>query len=143
MTRARQRLIFIIAALMLTASAIALALYGVSDSIIYFHSPSQLQTMTVSPHKTIRAGGLVAQGSVNQQSHHVTFTITDGDHELVVRYQGLLPDLFREGQGVIAEGKMQDNILIASRVLAKHDEQYMPPDVAAALKASGYQPPTP
>jgi cytochrome c-type biogenesis protein CcmE len=114
-------------------------LYALSDTITFFYTPSDVVAKSVEPGTRMRLGGLVADGSVIRgQGKEVGFTVTDTDQEIVVSYVGILPDLFREGQGVIAEGILQPGGKFkADTVLAKHDENYMPREVADALKAKG------
>lgn len=119
--------------------AAGLVLYALSDTITFFYTPSDVEAKSVEPGTRMRLGGLVADGSVIRgQGKEVGFTVTDTDKEIVVSYVGILPDLFREGQGVIAEGVLQPGGKFkADTVLAKHDENYMPREVADALKAKG------
>jgi cytochrome c-type biogenesis protein CcmE len=119
--------------------AAGLVLYALSDTITFFYTPSDVVAKSVEPGTRMRLGGLVADGSVIRgQGKEVGFTVTDTDQEIVVSYVGILPDLFREGQGVIAEGILQPGGKFkADTVLAKHDENYMPREVADALKAKG------
>jgi cytochrome c-type biogenesis protein CcmE len=109
------------------------------DSIVFFHTPSDLSAKAVPVGQRIRLGGLVATGSVKRgQGADVEFAITDTAEQVTVHYRGVLPDLFREGQGVVTEGKLEDGkVFRADTVLAKHDENYMPPEVAKALKEKG------
>jgi len=108
------------------------------ENLLFFYSPSDLAVKPVSMEQAIRVGGLVEDGSVEKNGLDVAFTITDGAQAVRVAYQGVLPDLFREGQGVVTRGWVQpDGSFRAEEVLAKHDENYMPPEVAEALKASG------
>jgi cytochrome c-type biogenesis protein CcmE len=140
MTRKRRRLTTLLAALLALGSAIALVLTVFNDNLVFFYSPSDLSTKKVGPERRIRIGGLVETNSLVKQSegYAVAFRVTDGKTELRVVYDGILPDLFREGQGVVAEGKLRgDGIFLASSVLAKHDEKYMPSEVADALKKAG------
>jgi cytochrome c-type biogenesis protein CcmE len=139
MTRKRRRLITLLAALLALGTATALVLVAFDDNLVFFYSPSDLAEKAVGPERRIRIGGLVETNSLVKQSegHAVAFRVTDGKTELRVVYDGILPDLFREGQGVVAEGKLRDGVFVASNVLAKHDEKYMPPEVADALKKSG------
>jgi cytochrome c-type biogenesis protein CcmE len=120
--------------------ATAMALLAFNDNLVFFYSPSDLAAKTVGPERRIRIGGLVEdQSLVKEDGRRVAFRVTDGKAELKVVFDGLLPDLFREGQGVVAEGKLRgDGVFVASSVLAKHDEKYMPPEVADALKRSGH-----
>ena len=119
--------------------AIGLSLYALSNTIDLFFTPTQVAAGEVTNGQRIRIGGMVKEGSVvkSQESLHVDFIATDYSHDLQVRYDGILPDLFREGQGVVAEGMVENGVFMASRVLAKHDENYLPPEVAEALKKSG------
>jgi cytochrome c-type biogenesis protein CcmE len=139
MTRKRRRLITLLAALLALGTATALVLAAFNDNLVFFYSPSDLAEKAVGPERRIRIGGLVETNSLVKQAdgHAVAFRVTDGKTELRVVYDGILPDLFREGQGVVAEGKLREGVFVASSVLAKHDEKYMPPEVADALKKSG------
>jgi cytochrome c-type biogenesis protein CcmE len=140
MTRKRRRLIAVLAGLVMLGGATALVLAAFNDNLVFFYSPSDLAQKAVGPERRIRIGGLVEdQSLVREDSRRVAFRVTDGKTELKVVYDGLLPDLFKEGQGVVAEGKLRgDGVFVASSVLAKHDEKYMPPEVADALKRSGH-----
>lgn len=140
MTRKRQRLLLVGAAMLLLAGAAALVLNAFSDSLVFFYSPSDLATKPVPIGRVIRVGGLVEEGSVERGADGVTvrFRITDLARAIPVAYTGVLPDLFREGQGVVVEGKLDAaGDFLAATVLAKHDETYMPPEVAEALKKQG------
>jgi cytochrome c-type biogenesis protein CcmE len=133
----KQRLIFIGALLALIAIAAGLALYALKQNINLFYTPSQILQESVSTERTIRVGGLVKKGSVHyaKVGNEVSFVITDTAHDLKINYQGLLPDLFREGQGIVAEGHLnKEGSFAATQVLAKHDEKYTPPQVADSLK---------
>lgn len=138
MTRKKRRLYMLGLALLGMGTATALALTAFQDNIVFFYSPSQLQTQQVGD-RSFRMGGLVEEGSLRKLSDGVTteFRVTDTAHTIDVRYRGQLPDLFREGQGVVAEGKMSGGVFVAREVLAKHDETYMPPEVSEALKQAG------
>jgi len=117
-----------------------LILTALQDDLLFFYSPTDLQAKPVAVDQRFRLGGLVAEESVERMEDGVTvaFTVTDLAHTIPVVYSGILPDLFREGQGVVAEGRLRpDGVFEASDVLAKHDETYMPPEVADALKESG------
>jgi len=118
--------------------AIGLSLYALSNTIDLFFTPSQIAAGEVNNGQRIRIGGMVKEGSVvkSQESLHVDFIATDYSHDLQVRYDGILPDLFREGQGVVAEGMVENGVFMASRVLAKHDENYMSVEVKAALDSA-------
>jgi len=126
-------------ALAVLAVAVGLVLVALRDTIVFFHTPSDLTAKAVPEGQRIRLGGLVATGSVKRgQGADVEFAITDTVEQMTVRYRGVLPDLFREGQGVVTEGKLEaGRIFRADTVLAKHDETYMPPEVAKALKEKG------
>jgi cytochrome c-type biogenesis protein CcmE len=138
MTPKRRRLWLLVASLSVLGAAAALVLTALNDNIVFFYSPSQVAEKHPAPERRFRLGGLVAQGSVKKNGQEVRFTVTDLQKEVAVVYRGLLPDLFREGQGVIAEGTLgADGVFVARDVLAKHDENYMPPEVAKALKESG------
>ena len=139
MTRRRRRMTLIIAGLATLSVAALLVLTALEDSIVFFYSPSDVVEKNVPSHQTIRVGGLVADESVTRgENDLVGFTVTDGVETVVVRYRGALPDLFREGQGVVVEGQFNDErTFVADSVLAKHDENYMPPEVMDALKEAG------
>lgn len=138
MKRKTRRLYFVGLGLLALGAATALVLTAFNDKLVYFYSPTELQEKTVAPDQRLRIGGLVEEGSVQRQGQNVRFNVTDLAHTVPVAYTGLLPDLFREGQGVVAEGRMgPDGVFQASEVLAKHDENYMPPEVKDALEASG------
>ncbi|TPW29432.1 cytochrome c maturation protein CcmE [Martelella alba] len=140
MKRKQKRLMVIGAGLSFIAVAILLVLFALSRSISYFYMPADLRSNPVSSDTRIRLGGLVGAGSViRDEGRVVHFEITDGSDTIEVRYTGILPDLFREGQGVVTEGYFDsnDDIFIADTVLAKHDENYMPKDVADRLKRDG------
>ena len=130
----QQRLVLLLAALGALAGAGALAASALGETATYFYSPSDVLAKGVPPGQAIRLGGLVEIGSVRREGATILFRITDNAEESTVRYTGIVPDLFREGQGVIAEGKfVADGAFVADSVLAKHDEKYMPPEVAGAL----------
>jgi cytochrome c-type biogenesis protein CcmE len=139
MTRKTRRATLIGLSLSVLALAVALVLIALKESIVFFYSPSEVAQKEVSVGKRFRLGGLVEDGSVERgQGTTVRFAITDKRSVLPVTYTGILPDLFREGQGVIAEGMLQtDGVFHADSVLAKHDENYMPPEVAKKLKEQG------
>jgi cytochrome c-type biogenesis protein CcmE len=133
-----RRLTFVLIGLGLLGVAAALVLSAFDEAIVFFRSPSDLVEKAELGDRRLRLGGLVEEGSVERGSGtDVRFRITDLENAIPVRYTGILPDLFREGQGVVAEGRMQDGVFVADEVLAKHDETYMPPEVADALKKSG------
>lgn len=140
MTRRRRRLTLIGGALMVVALAAGLVLLTLKDSIVFFNSPTDLVEKHVKPGQRVRIGGLVKQGSLSRGDNlSVRFEVTDGATTVAVAYRGLLPDLFREGQGVVAEGALDvGGTFRADSVLAKHDETYMPKEVAEALKKQGH-----
>ena len=122
------------------AAVAALVLNAFSSNLVYFRSPSDVAEGKVNQTNSFRLGGMVREGSIERQSNtlKVSFVVTDYNHDVKVHYDGVLPDLFREGQGVVTEGSMdQDGLYTAHTVLAKHDENYMPPEVADALKKAG------
>jgi len=138
MTRKQRRLYFVLLGMLALGGATALVLTAMGDTLVYFYTPSQMAGKQISPDRRLRVGGLVEPGSVKKEGTSVTFTITDLTQTLPATYSGVLPDLFREGQGVVAEGRVgKDGLLHASEVLAKHDEKYMPKEVAEQLKKSG------
>ena len=140
MTRKRRRLTIVFTALVVFGAATALVLAALDENLDHFRSPSQLIAEPPAPDRGIRLGGLVEEGSVERADDglSVTFRITDLAESVPVTYVGILPDLFREGQGVVTTGSMQsDGTFAAREVLAKHDENYMPREVVDALKASG------
>jgi cytochrome c-type biogenesis protein CcmE len=125
-------------AVAMIASAVLVAM-TFDDTIAFFKSPSELVEAPPPPEQRLRVGGLVAEGSVRRgQGETVWFDVTDGAGTITVAFTGVLPDLFREGQGIVAEGRMEDGSFRAEEVLAKHDENYMPREVAAALKEQGH-----
>ena len=138
--RKRRRLYIVLTGLTMLGVAAALVLTALEDNIVFFHSPSDIQAKAVAPGQHFRMGGLVKDGSVTKAEDGLVtnFEVTDLDHTVKVSYRGILPDLFREGQGVVAEGSLNpERVFVAREVLAKHDENYMPPEVAEALKKSG------
>ena len=139
MTRKRRRLYFVLAGMSVLGLAAALVLMSFEDSLVFFRSPSDLAESPMPAGRTFRLGGLVAEGSVVKDGVEIRFAVTDLAETVPVRFRGLVPDLFREGQGVVTEGQMDENgVFIASNVLAKHDENYMPPEVAESLKEAGH-----
>ena len=140
MTRKGRRLTLIASALAVIGVAIGLALFAFRDGVVFFVTPSELaaKTAQMRPDARMRIGGLVQPGSVlKSDDRHVSFAITDNRTEVKVTYAGLLPDLIREGQGVVAEGQLVNGVFRADSVLAKHDENYMPREVADSLKQQG------
>jgi cytochrome c-type biogenesis protein CcmE len=138
LTRKQKRLATIVGLGSVLAVAVGLILYALSGQISFFYSPSQAKEASVSPGTAFRLGGLVKDGTWEKTGEASDFIVTDGETELKVHYVGLLPDLFREGQGIVADGALQtDGSFLANRVLAKHDENYMPKEVVEELKARG------
>jgi len=133
-----KRMAMIGGALGVLAVAAVLVLSALEQNIVFFHSPSDVAAKKVGPGKRFRIGGLVVKGSVQRQGKTIAFRVTDGSSAVRVAYTGILPDLFREGQGVVANGALTpDGTFRATEILAKHDENYMPREVADALKKSG------
>ena len=138
MTRKQRRLVLIGTSLGVLAIAAALVLSALRDSIVFFSSPTDLVETQQPAGSRVRVGGLVKPGTVQRgENLQIRFAVTDGKTDIPVRYQGIVPDLFREGQGVVVEGNMDAGVLAADTVLAKHDERYMPREVVDALKKSG------
>jgi len=139
MTRKQRRFALIGTCLAILGVAVGLVLFALEDSIVFFYSPSDVREKNIATGQRFRLGGLVEQGSVKRgEGTQVRFVITDTANSIPVTYTGVLPDLFREGQGVITEGKLgADGVFVADSVLAKHDENYMPPEVAEALRKQG------
>ena len=139
MTRKQRRGILIGAGVAILSLAAILVMFAFRSSIVFFHTPSDIATSKVPAGQRIRLGGLVEKGSVVRgEGTHVKFAVTDTLKTIPVSFSGILPDLFREGQGVVAEGRIEpDGQFAADSVLAKHDETYMPPEVAKALKEKG------
>src|SRR5712691_2593770 len=140
MTRKQRRLAMIAGGVGVLAAAVLLVLFAMKDSIVFFNSPTDVMEKRIAPGARIRLGGLVAPGSVTRgDALAVRFDVTDGNRAIAVAYQGILPDLFREGQGIVAEGALDGaGVFKADNVLAKHDETYMPKEVADALKKQGH-----
>jgi cytochrome c-type biogenesis protein CcmE len=139
MTRKQRRGIMIGVGVAVLTLAVGLVLFALRDSIVFFHTPSDLAEKPIAAGQRFRLGGLVAAGSVKRgEGTKVQFVVTDTLKTVPVSYEGVLPDLFGEGQGVVTEGKMSpEGTFVADSVLAKHDENYMPPEVAKALEAKG------
>jgi cytochrome c-type biogenesis protein CcmE len=141
MTPRRQRLLTVALVLTGVALAVGLALQAFEENLLFFYSPSQVLAGEAPEGRTFRLGGLVTDGSMYREPGAMTvrFTVTDNQNSLTVYYEGVLPELFREGQGVIANGTLQpDGSFRAEEVLAKHDENYMPPEVAEMLAEQGH-----
>lgn len=137
----KRRLIAVLLILAGVSLAAAIASYSLQQNLLYFQSPSDLAEQPIPAGRQFRLGGLVKPGTVNrvEDSLATRFVVTDGPEDVTVEYVGILPDLFREGQGVIARGELDENgVFAASEVLAKHDENYMPPEVADALEQTGH-----
>ena len=139
MTRKQRRLVLIGGSLGVLGLALGLVLNALSGSIVFFNSPTDIKEKQIAAGTRVRIGGLVKDGSVQRGDNlRIRFEVTDGKSDVPVKFQGIVPDLFREGQGVVAEGKLEPGgILDADTVLAKHDERYMPKEVVDALKKSG------
>lgn len=135
-----QRLLYIVITLAVLALALTMVLRALEDEITFFYSPSEIADLDEEARaKSIRLGGLVVDGSLKENGSHFSFMLTDGTASTEVVFSGILPALFREGQGIVAEGHVQtDGTFVARTVLAKHDENYMPPEVAKKLKAQGH-----
>ncbi|MEL7047686.1 MAG: cytochrome c maturation protein CcmE, partial [Pseudomonadota bacterium] len=131
MTRKQKRGVLIGSAVTLLAAAVVLVMFALRDTVVFFHSPSEIGAKGLKPGERFRLGGLVSDGSVVRgDGTKVRFQVTDTEATIPVIYDGILPDLFREGQGVVAEGRMDgEGTFVADTVLAKHDENYMPPEV--------------
>ena len=139
MTRKRRRLLALAVGLIVLGTAAALALSALNDTLVFFYGPSEIVAKNLPPGRAFRLGGLVEEGSLKTGADGwARFRVTDLQRAVPVIYKGVLPDLFREGQGVVAQGTLgADGVFAATEVLAKHDENYMPPEVAEALKKSG------
>ena len=134
----RQRRLVIAAVLVLAAGAIAaLVTNAFRSNLIFFYSPTQVAAHEAPAGRTFRIGGLVEAGSVKREGVRVNFIVTDSAKTVPVRYEGVLPDLFKEGKGVVAQGKLEGGVFVAREVLAKHDENYMPPEAAEAMRKAG------
>jgi cytochrome c-type biogenesis protein CcmE len=140
MTRKQRRFAMIAGGVGVLAVAVLLVLFAMKDAVVFFNSPTDVVEKHITPGTRMRLGGLVAPGSLTRgDALAVRFDVTDGNRAISVTYQGVLPDLFREGQGVVAEGTLDGTgVFKADNVLAKHDETYMPKDVAEALKKQGH-----
>ncbi|MBL8673159.1 MAG: cytochrome c maturation protein CcmE [Alphaproteobacteria bacterium] len=140
MTRKRRRMMLVLLLVAGIGTAAALMLAAFEDNVVFFFSPTDLKAKPVAEGRQFRLGGLVEKDSVRRTpgTLEVKFRVTDGANALDVTYEGVLPDLFREGQGVVAEGRIASGVFVARNVLAKHDETYMPPEVADALKRHGH-----
>ena len=134
--KVKLRILFISLLLISMILSIFLILKSLEENVVYFFSPSEIKSLTEIKNKKIRIGGMVKDNSIVIESKNITFVITDFKNEINVSYEGSVPNLFEEGKGVVAEGFLKDNnFLIAEKILAKHDENYMPPEVKEALEA--------
>jgi len=137
--RKHKRLTFVVVAMGLLGVSVGLMLTAFQDNIVFFYSPTDVKEKHLPADRRLRIGGLVEEGSVKKSDGAIVhFRVTDMVNTVAVVYKGILPDLFREGQGVVAEGRIVNGVLKADEVLAKHDENYMPPEVADSLKKSGH-----
>ncbi len=137
MKRKQRRLIFVGLGLAALGLAAALILLAFDENLVFFFSPTEVHEKNFAPDQRLRVGGLVEEGSVVRDGLNIRFNITDLSNNIAVTFNGVLPDLFEEGQGVVAEGHMRGGTFEAVEILAKHDENYMPREVADALKESG------
>jgi len=134
--KVRLRIFYLILSLLFVTSIIFLVLKSLEDNVVYFFSPTEIKyKANISLNKKIRVGGLVKEGSIKKKEKGLNFVITDLKNEIIVSFTGIVPNLFSEGKGVVAEGKLRDKkYFVADKILAKHDENYMPPEVSEALK---------
>jgi cytochrome c-type biogenesis protein CcmE len=134
----RHKRMAVVGGIVVAVGAIAaLVLNAFQSNLVFFYSPSQIASNEAPANRTFRLGGLVEQGSVKRDGVKVNFLVTDTAKTIPVSYEGILPDLFKEGKGVVAQGQLKDGVFVAREVLAKHDENYMPPEAAEALKQAG------
>ncbi len=137
MRKQNKRLVFVLIGLAGVSVAVWLVLSAFSHNLVFFYSPTQVLAGKAPSHGVFRLGGIVEKGSIKKDGLNTTFTLTDLRHSMVIHYKGILPDLFRQGQGVVVQGRREGTTtFMASQVLAKHGANYMPPDVAAELKRS-------
>ena len=129
-----KRLAIAAGVVLVIAAAATLILQAFQSNLVFFFSPTQISSQEAPVNRTFRLGGLVVAGSVKRSGVAVDFQVTDTAQTVPVHFEGILPDLFKEGKGVVAQGKLQDGVFVAKEVLAKHDENYMPPEAAEALK---------
>ena len=134
--KVKSRIIFLMFLLILAVFVVFIILKSLEENVVYFFSPTEIYNeKSIFPNKKLRVGGLVKEGSVISSKTSITFIITDLNNEIIVSYSGVVPNLFAEGKGVVAEGKLKDKkFFIADKILAKHDENYMPPEVSKALE---------
>ena len=138
--KVKSRVIFLILLLLSTAAIIFFVLKSLEENVVYFFSPTEIYNkLNISFDEKIRIGGLVKENSLIKSQKSIKFIITDLKNEIIVTYNGLVPNLFSEGKGVVAEGQLKDRkYFVADKILAKHDENYMPPEVSKALEKSNY-----
>ena len=138
--KVKSRIVFLVLLVLSASIVIFLILKSLEENVVYFFSPSEIYDKTnISLNEKIRIGGLVKEGSVSKEQTSTMFIITDLKKEIIVSYRGVVPNLFSEGKGVIAEGELKDKkYFVADKILAKHDENYMPPEVSRALEKSNY-----
>ena len=135
--KVKLRFIFVSTILLILILTVFLVLKSLEENVVYFQSPSEIKSLTELTNNKIRVGGMVKKNSISMNSNEVNFIITDFKNEINVSYSGAVPNLFEEGKGVVAEGVLKDrNFLSATKILAKHDENYMPPEVKAALEGN-------
>jgi len=138
--KAKSKLIFLLLSLLAFSLLIFFILKSLEENVVYFFSPTEIHNKSnISEGKKIRVGGIVKENSINKKNGSINFVISDLKYEIIVSYKGIVPNLFSEGKGVIAEGILQDkSFFIADKILAKHDENYMPPEVSEALQKNNY-----
>ena len=135
--KVKLRFLFVSTILLILILTVFLVLKSLEENVVYFQSPSEIKSLTELTNNKIRVGGMVTKNSINMNSNEVNFIITDFKNEINVTYSGAVPNLFEEGKGVVAEGVLKDrNFFSATKILAKHDENYMPPEVKAALEGN-------
>ena len=133
--KVKLRFLFVSTILLILILTVFLVLKSLEENVVYFQSPSEIKSLTELTNNKIRVGGMVKKNSISMNSNEVNFIITDFKNEINVTYSGAVPNLFEEGKGVVAEGVLKDrNFFSATKILAKHDENYMPPEVKAALE---------
>ena len=133
--KVKLRFLFVSTILLILILTVFLVLKSLEENVVYFQSPSEIKSLTELTNNKIRIGGMVKKNSISMNSNEVNFVITDFKNEINVTYSGAVPNLFEEGKGVVAEGVLKDrNFFSATKILAKHDENYMPPEVKAALE---------
>ena len=138
--KAKSKLIFLLLSLLAFSLLIFFILKSLEENVVYFFSPTEIHNKSnISEGKKIRVGGIVKENSINNKNGSINFVISDLKYEIIVSYKGIVPNLFSEGKGVIADGFLQDkSFFIADKILAKHDENYMPPEVSEALQKNNY-----